>query len=272
MQKERKGTGLLIAILLIIILILISLVGFFIYNDYYLKEDSNESNTEIIAEEELSLTDAKVIDIEKKIDGIFPYPMDWNAFYDKESISNNKMTEREKQFAVIYYLEKTNENIYGEINSDGVYELNTTTANLIISTFKNFFGNDQVLLVGTSYDSDSLLLYINNKYILPQYNGGWASGICIDYTEKALKTTNEIKIYKKVGYFFLASIFDKDYSTLTSDRNGKNIISKIEKNLLYTDSSIPKQIKNNSDKFDTYIITFKLDETGNYYFYSSEKA
>lgn len=46
MEKERKHTGTLIAILLIIILLLLSLVGYFIYNDYYLKEDTKESTTE----------------------------------------------------------------------------------------------------------------------------------------------------------------------------------------------------------------------------------
>lgn len=59
MENEKKGHSLLIAILLVIILLLLSLVGYFIYNDYYLKEDTKENTTTEYKTDELVTTIGK---------------------------------------------------------------------------------------------------------------------------------------------------------------------------------------------------------------------
>ncbi len=273
MQKERKGNGLLIAILLIIILILISLVGFFIYNDYYLKEDSK--GTSEIEVNNLTLGVLETYEeIKQKIESIRPElsgsdKCTGEFYLYEENVYNNKMEYSAKVESVINYIDLySNEfiiNFQIENNYPDEYELSEFDVYLILANLKKLFGPNEKI---ESSDKDTSLIFKSgDKYYLRLNNSGYG---CEDgpiiFTQKIVKTKNEFKIYKKVGYPF-------DFS-LSTDEDGKNIIAKVDEPDENTDryKYFEEQMNENIDKFPTYIITFKLDSTGNYYFYSSEKT
>lgn len=273
MKEENKRHGFLITILIVIILLLSSLVGFFIYNDYYLKDNIKETNTE----EKLSLSDARVINIEKKIDSL-SYKNSY--FYEEEKINSSDINYSSKIAITIKFSDidfsNSEKEIYDVGNNNNLtgYKLTDENIETITENLKYIFGPDEKFITELT-KSDCNIGKKDNDYIVEGDCEYEPSYVTLDNLQKAVKNNAEIKIHKKIGYI-LYSDFHPEIkgSVLSTDTKGKNIIAKIDNNNSYTNSReyYKEKMDENLEEFDTYVFTFKLDGTGNYYFYSSEKA
>lgn len=273
MKNENEKHGSLIAALIVIIFLLSLTVGYFMYNNYYLKDNTKETNKE----EELSLNDARVIDIENKIDSL-SYKNSY--FYEGEKINSSDINYSSKIAITIKFLNidfsNSETEIYdvGNNNSLTGYKLTDENIEIITENLKNIFGPDEKFIAELT-KSDCNIGIKDNDYIVEGDCEYEPSYVTLDTLQKAIKNDNDIKVYKKIGYI-LYSDFHPEIkgSVLSTDTKGKNTIAQINDNNSYLNSRefYKEKMEENIDEFDTYIFTFKLDEKGNYYFYSSEKA
>lgn len=285
MDNENKRSKGLIITLIIIIAVLLGVVGFFIYDKYLTdnttvdKSAKEDKNT--VKEEKLSLSNDIVIELEKKIAKIHNYCLVYDYFYTGNDVYASTMSNEDKIDSAINYL-----NLYSAytaqdlkpFNNGYYYVLNDETVTKITNTIKTLFGEAQEFTPGTSYDSLATIIKVDNKYLLTDSGCGFEGNRALNYTDRAIKAGDEIKIYKVVGYYFPAGYNEtnKTKSVLTSDKAGSNIIASKISNTTAPDwmttewDYFTEQLENNANKFHQYVFTFKQDSTGNYYFYSSE--
>ena len=282
MEETRKSKGLIIT-LIIIIAVLLGVIGYFVYDKYLTDNTTVENNTKgdknTVKGEELSLSNDVVVELEKKLASIHNYCIVYDYFYTGNDVYTSTISNDDKIDSVINYLDLYSSYKDSKLfNNAYYYVLSDETVTNIKETIKDLFGKDQEFNPGTSYTSSSAIIYVDGKYLLAQNGCGFEGNRALSFTDKAIKTDDEIKIYKVVGYYFPTGYNEaaKNKSILTTDKDGNNIIASKTSNKTATDwmttewDYFTEQLKNNADQFDSYVFTFKLDSTGNYYFYSSE--
>ncbi len=261
MSKKVKG---LIVTLIIINVTLLGAVGYFVYDKYFTSNEVVDGKTTDNEETDGVISDELLAELQKKIDSMGPEIHYASEIYMGKNIYNSEMDNQLKTASVLNY-------IGGAYNCKSFYNgwcvVDDATVSNIYATYKLLFGPDQEYVPDTKDNIDRHQLHSlykdGDKYLY--VGGGGGSELSVfEITEKVTKTNDEIKIYKRVGFSHPQYNEKGDYEYyLYSDYYLNNLISKDA-------PSYEEFIKANPDKFNLYEITFKLDSTGNYYFYSSE--
>lgn len=154
--------------------------------------------------------------------------------------------------------------IAGMEEDDSWYRYDAT---LLQNKVKEMYGktlNNELYEVGygtsCNYEEDS------NKYNCSQDGGSIESMTSYKEISKFYKDGDNYYIEDK--YLVHININDKDY--LYGDSNQKVLIAEFEMPDTYLESELEDKISEYNSKMVTYKHTFKMDEEGNYYWYSSE--
>ncbi len=271
MEEKKKSKGLIVT-LIIIIVVLLGVIGYFVYDKYLTDNEVVNKETD---NEELALSDTRVVDIEKKIANIGSFCNRGGKYFYQKNIYNSQMNKYDKIDSVINYLDlkSLEDTELFTINDFSGFELSNESIKEVEQTYKNLFGQDQEFVPGDKSSTYSSIIKVDGKYYLALMGCG-SEYTVLDLTQKAIKDGEEIKIYKKVGYLQTVVSMENSIlnSALSTDLKGKNIIAQLDKYDVNFDETeyYTEQMNKNIDQFDSYVITFKLDSTGNYYFYSSE--
>lgn len=154
--------------------------------------------------------------------------------------------------------------IAGMEEDDSWYRYDAT---LLQNKVKEMYGktlNNELYEVGygtsCNYEEDS------NKYNCSQGGGSIESMTSYKEISKFYKDGDNYYIEDK--YLVHININDKDY--LYGDSNQKMLIAEFEMPDTYLESELEDKISEYNSKMVTYKLTFKMDEEGKYYWYSSE--
>ena len=263
----EKKKNIIIGVLVVIVIILLALV-LIMYKDKNKVSDNNDTNTNEVntnkvdnnknqAEEitELDINSSEVQNLEKIYDLMF----DVNSckFYSPTReyfIEDSYLFKNIPNYAAISILfnyEKPGEKIFGESNE-------------II--FEEEFGYCPTFN------------YKNGVLSTGNTDCGCGSGIRppekVEVIIKAEKDSNEIKIFKKVGFLVNKYIEadQNDIFVIAKDVDGNEVLDNLDldnyENML---DKAQTYLNENKDKFNTYIVTYKKNSDDSYYIYSLEK-
>jgi len=283
----EKKKNIIIGVLVVIVIILLALV-LIMYKDKNKVSDNNDTNTNEVntnkvdnnknqAEEitELDINSSEVQNLEKIYDLMF----DVNSckFYSPTReyfIEDSYLFKNIPNYAAISILfnyEKPGEKIFEKtFTEDEVSKLK--------EDYKKIFGESNEIIFEEEFGYCPTFNYKNGVLSTGNTDCGCGSGIRppekVEVIIKAEKDSNEIKIFKKVGFLVNKYIEadQNDIFVIAKDVDGNEVLDNLDldnyENML---DKAQTYLNENKDKFNTYIVTYKKNSDDSYYIYSLEK-
>ena len=287
--EKQKSKGILVVII-ILSLVIVGLVGFICYEQFVVKKESNKpevektNNNEEIKAEELSIYNETV----KKLYSPFThytYEATSEEIYKKDTITTSDLSDTYKnRMAFAYYFDTfakgNRNNAYdGKVNSEQSYLLSSTFEKY----YKELFGKNASYnpMTFSSYGIDTLAMNYdksNSRYTNIPEMGDASFYRYATQLYKAIQTNNTIELYEYV--IIVRQKMDSEtiyiFNNLTDAKNYKNPIAEYTReswSQLINDSNevdiLSSKLSNLTSK---YKITYKKDNSGNYYFDKVEKV
>ncbi|MDD3453114.1 MAG: hypothetical protein PHN42_02400 [Bacilli bacterium] len=209
-----------------------------------------------------------------KVESIFKMSIsNENNYFDESNFALSDLTANQKINAVISYLNLT---AYTQ-DTNNYRNLTEMEKNKIIKEYKNLF--NQEFNFSEVNDIIGLCPFIykeNNNYVITNECGGIFFDDWYFVNTKMTKSSDEIKLYSKIGFKVVTQengTIKNFYLKDGNNEEAKTILSLSLKEYEEKNNSnyFKEYIQNNLSKFHTYIFTFRQNDNGEYYFSKMER-
>ena len=278
-----------VIIIFIIFILIIGAIGFFVYSQNN-RINTEKQETEIMENTigEISIDDKEVQDAYKRIlkyNNIFDTNSFQESFYKDTKVMYDNLTDAERMVSIVQYIKDkptSTVEINSFINKSKKYDKtvlgeNTTaklySKQLLEDNTNKIFGKDSNSISWVSRDNNCghIYDYIDGQYYSYNYQGGGfgCPARAVSKLTKAERDNDSIYLYDEYIYIYDVPNQDSSITTYyyTSSSKTEQIGTEKNSNSEESDSSILTRYEG---KAQNYKHTFKKDNEGNYYWYSSE--